>query len=147
MGKLDQLFERTETTTSQTVCRVLLGMFLLFTGTGHLTFLRDEFPAQVPDWVKLDIDLVVVLSGIVELLLGACLVALSRYKVLVGIAAALFFIAIFPGNISQFLNHRDAFGLDTDTKRGVRLLFQPVLVGWALWASGAWKVLKRGNRK
>ena len=40
------------------------------------------------------------------------------------------------GNISQLLKHADAFGLDTDRKRVVRLFFQPVLVVWALFAGG-----------
>lgn len=123
----------------QKVFCYLLGAMLLFTGTGHLTWARTEFLAQVPDWLPLGKDLVVVLSGIVELLLGLALIFLVRYRVIVGWVAALFFMAIFPGNISQYINHIDAFGLDSDLKRGVRLLFQPVLVVWALWSTGAWK--------
>ena len=54
----------------------------------------------------------------------------------VGIATALFSIAIFPGNINQYVNHIDAFGLETDRARAFRLLFQPLLVLWALWSAG-----------
>lgn len=129
----------TTTTRIQDVFRVLLGMMLLSAGTGHLTWARTEFQAQVPPWVPLDTDLVVVLSGIVELLLGACLVLLRRYRVAVGWLAAAFFVAIFPGNIAQYANKVDAFGLDTDRARFLRLFFQPVLVGWALWSSGAFR--------
>jgi uncharacterized membrane protein len=48
-------------------------------------------------------------------------------------------VAIFPGNLSQYATRTDAFGLDTDTKRLVRLPFQPLLVAWALWSTGAWR--------
>jgi hypothetical protein len=30
-------------------------------------------------------------------------------------------------------------GLNTDTRRFVRLVFQPVPVIWALWPTGAWR--------
>jgi len=55
----------------------------------------------------------------------------------VGWVVAAFFVAIFPGNISQYVNGIDAFGLDTDRARLVRLFFQPLLALWALWATRA----------
>lgn len=122
--------------------RILLGAFLLFAGISHLTFSRTEFLAQVPPWVPLNADLVVVLSGIVEIALGASLVFLSKQKFLVGWITALFFLAVFPGNISQYVNKIDAFGLNSDTSRFVRLFFQPILIAWALWATGAWQTWK-----
>ena len=118
--------------------RWLLGASLVLAGTGHLTFQREEFRAQVPDWFPIDADLVVVLSGVVEIVLGMALLFLSRYRVLVGWVVAAFFVVIFPGNIAQYVEGTDAFGLDTDAKRFVRLFFQPVLVAWALWSTGAW---------
>jgi uncharacterized membrane protein len=119
--------------------RWLLGTALVLAGAGHLTFQREEFRAQVPEWFPVDADLVVVLSGVVEIVLGMALVFMSRYRVLVGWVVAAFFAVIFPGNIAQFVEGTDAFGLDTDTKRFVRLFFQPVLVAWALWSTGAWR--------
>ena len=124
------------------IARITLGLALLFAGIGHLTTSRLEFQAQVPTWLPLDPDFVVVASGIVEISLGVALIALFRFKEYVGILTALFFIAIFPGNISQLVTQTDAFGLNTDTARAVRLLFQPVLVIWALWSTGAWKFLR-----
>jgi uncharacterized membrane protein len=123
----------------RTIGRVILGLFLLFTGIGHLTFGREEFIAQVPDWLPLSGDLVVVGSGVVELALGASLIALPRHRVAVGWIVAAFFVAIFPGNISQFVNQVDAFGLTSDGARAARLVFQPLLVLWALWSTGAWR--------
>ncbi|MFN8040957.1 MAG: hypothetical protein U0Q07_17205 [Acidimicrobiales bacterium] len=118
--------------------RIVLGVVLAFAGIGHLTFARTSFLAQVPGWVPLDADLVVVLSGIVEIVLGAGLVLLPRHRVVLGWITAAFFVAIFPGNISQYVDHEAAFGLDSDVARAVRLLFQPVLVVVALWSTGAW---------
>jgi uncharacterized membrane protein len=119
------------------IARIALGVFLIFAGTSHLTFARVEFSAQVPKWLPMDTDLVVVLSGLVEIGLGLLLVSGWR-KSMVGWIVAAFFVAVFPGNISQFLTHTDAFGLNSDLSRGIRLLFQPVLVIWALWSTGAW---------
>jgi uncharacterized membrane protein len=113
--------------------RILLGGSLIFAGISHLTFARKAFKAQVPDWVPLKIDDTVVYSGIAEIALGSALVLTpEKYEATVGKVAAAFFTAVFPGNISQHTNHRSAFGLDTNNKRLVRLLFQPVLVYWAL---------------
>ena len=116
------------------ISQVTLGAVLLAAGTGHLTKQREAFQAQVPEWLPADPDLVVVVSGVVELALGAALVATWKQpaRALVGTAAGAFFVAVFPGNIGQYTRHADAFGLDTDTKRAVRLVFQPVLVAWAL---------------
>ena len=125
---------------------VALGLFLAFAGTSHLTFARDEFQAQVPDWVPVNKDTVVLLSGIAEIGLGAALAALPSRRVPVGLAAAAFFIAIFPGNISQYVTQTDGFGLDTDQKRLIRLFFQPLLVIWALWSTGAWQALRNFRR-
>jgi uncharacterized membrane protein len=133
-----------QTSPVQSVFRVLLGVFLGFAGVGHLSALRQEFLAQVPNWLPIDGDLVVILSGVVEILLGVGLILLpGMYRVLMGWAAAAFFILIFPGNISQFVNQIDAFGLDSDLSRLIRLFFQPVLVIWALWSTGAWRAWRQ----
>ena len=124
------------------VSQIGLGLFLTSAGYSHLTVNRLEFQAQVPTWLPLDPDFVVLASGVVEIALGLGLLTLWRYRAHVGLAAALFFVAIFPGNINQFVNGIDAFGLNTDTLRGVRLLFQPVLVLWALWSTGALRLVR-----
>lgn len=125
------------TTAAQNASRVALGVMLMTAGTSHLTFAREPFKAQVPPWVPIKPDTVVLQSGVVEIALGAALIFLPQHKALVGRVAGAFFTAIFPGNISQYRNHRSAFGLDTDGKRFARLFFQPLLVGWALWSTGA----------
>ncbi|MBT1689779.1 DoxX family protein [Dawidia soli] len=131
------------TTVAQNIARILLGIFMLLAGIGHCTFQRQEFQAQVPDWVPMSKDLVVVLSGIVEIMLGLAMVFWRSRRVEVGITLAIFYILVFPGNIAQYVNNIDAFGLDTEEKRFARLFFQPVLVVWALWSTGAWPAVKR----
>jgi uncharacterized membrane protein len=119
--------------------QLFLGAALSYAGTTHLTTSRQEFQAQVPNWVPLSADFVVIASGIVEIALGLSLLILWKYRTQLGWITAAFFIAIFPGNISQYVNGIDAFGLDSDRARAIRLLFQPLLVIWALWSTGAWR--------
>ncbi len=122
--------------------QLLLGAALTYAGTTHLTTSRQEFQAQVPNWVPLSADFVVIASGIVEIALGLSLLLLWKYRSQIGWITAAFFIAIFPGNISQYVNGIDAFGLDSDRARAIRLLFQPLLVIWALWSTGAWRAYR-----
>ena len=129
-----------KTSTTQNVFRILLALFMIFAGISHLTFNRVEFQAQVPDWLPLSKDLVVILSGIVEIILGLGLAFWKKQRVKFGWALALFFILIFPGNIAQYVDGKDAFGaLDSDRARLIRLFFQPVLIVWVLWSAGSWK--------
>jgi uncharacterized membrane protein len=121
---------------ARTAARLLLGAVMVGAGVLHLTTQREEFRAQVPAWFPVDEDLTVLGSGVVEIALGASFIALPRKRRLVGGLLAAFFVLIFPGNIAQYVEGTDAFGLDTDRKRLVRLFFQPLLVLWALYGGG-----------
>ena len=123
--------------------QMVLGFALAYAGVGHLTTSRIEFQAQVPSVFADYADFVVLASGVVEIVLGVGLMLAWKYRVQIGWLVAAFFVAIFWGNISQYVNGVDAFGLDTDTKRLVRLFFQPVLVAWALLSTGAWGSWRR----
>ena len=127
--------------------QLALGIFLTTAGISHLESNRTEFLAQVPTWLPLDGDFVVVASGLVEITLGVLIITtaliLTKYRGVIGLLTAVFFVLIFPGNINQYVNQIDAFGLDTDTKRLIRLFFQPPLVIWALWCSNAFKLIKK----
>lgn len=116
----------------RTLARITLGAALLRAGIGHLTTSRQEFQAQVPSWVPGSKDAVVLASGAAEIAQGAALLLLPRHQETVGRVVAAFFTAVFPGNIHQYRERISAFGLDTDRKRAVRLVFQPLLVWWAL---------------
>jgi len=132
-----------ETNTVQNIARIVLGLMMAWAGFGHLAFHRQEFQAQVPDWIPIGKDAVVIISGVFELALGLGMIFWSRQKVIIGLSLAIFYILIFPGNIAQYVNRTDAFGLDTDQARLIRLFFQPVLVLWALWSSGALRYLRQ----
>ena len=131
----------------KSLAQIALGAFLLSAGISHLGSNRTEFLAQVPTWLPLDADFVVVASGIVEITLGVLLITtvliFKKYRQKVGLITAIFFILIFPGNINQYVNQIDAFGLDSDTKRLIRLFFQPPLVIWALWSTNVIRLTKK----
>ena len=120
----------------RTIGRFALAGVLLVAGVGHLAR-TEEFRAQVPPFFPAR-DLIVYVSGVIELLFGTALLA-SRgdRRIQTGLVVAAFFVLVFPGNVAQYATGEDAFGLDTDTKRAVRLVFQPALVLWALWCTGA----------
>ena len=128
----------TVTTKIQNFTRIILAIFFIFTGTGHLTFMRTAFLAQVPNWIPIQPDMVVLLSGVVEIILGGALLFLSKHRTTVGWLVALFLILIFPGNIAQLVNHNYAFGLNSDLLLWLRLPFQPILIALVLWSTGAW---------
>ncbi|PQB06981.1 hypothetical protein BST83_07310 [Polaribacter filamentus] len=135
------------TSLTQNIFRILLALFMVFAGISHLTFNRIDFQAQVPDWVPLSKDLVVILSGVVEIALGLILLFWKKQRVTIGWALAIFFILVFPGNVAQYLDGKDAFGaLNSDTARLIRLLFQPVLIAWALSSSGAWRSWRNSKK-
>lgn len=131
------------------LAQIALGAFLLSAGISHLGSNREEFLAQVPTWQPLNADFVVVASGLVEITLGTLLITtlliFKKYRQKIGLITGIFFILIFPGNINQYVNQIDAFGLDTDSKRLMRLFFQPVLVGWALWSADVISLTKKSN--
>ena len=128
------------------IFRLLLGLFMAYAGFSHLTFNRQEFVAQVPTWLQFSpafTDFVVLASGVVEIAFGLGIIFLvARKRAIAGALLALFYVAIFPGNINQYVNHIDAFGLNTDNLRLIRLFFQPVLIFLALWTTGGWKYWK-----
>jgi uncharacterized membrane protein len=128
---------------AKTIARMLLAAFLIFAGISHLTFGRADFRAQVPVWLPLDVDFVVLASGAVEILLGLALVSATKYLPQVGVVVSMFFVAIFAGNINQYVQGIDAFGLNTDEARLIRLFFQPLLVVWALWSASSISWLRK----
>lgn len=123
--------------------RIALGLAMIFAGVGHLSFVRETFQAQVPDWVPFSKDFVVLASGVVEILFGLAMVFLAKQKEYVGLILAIFYVLIFPGNIHQYQQHLDGFGLNTDAKRLGRLFFQPILIFLALYSTEGWKLLKK----
>jgi len=145
--RIKSMKRQVKTTLTQNIFRILLAIFMVCAGYSHLAFNRIDFQAQVPDWVPLSKDLVVILSGIVEIMLGLGLAFWKNERVTFGWVLALFFILVFPGNVAQYLDGKDAFGLDSDWARLIRLFFQPVLIAWALWSVGSWKAWRTRNHE
>jgi len=142
--------KNTKTSITQNVFRIILAIFITYAGFSHLTSNRIDFQAQAPDWLPLSKDLVVILSGFVEIVLGLGLAFWKKERVRFGWALAIFFILVFPGNIAQYLDSKDAFVgvLDSDEARLRRLFYQPILIAWALWSTSAWKAWRdTKNRK
>ena len=138
-----------KTSTIQNIFRILLGLIMLYIGIAHLSFRRIEFQAQVPTWLTTDkdlMDLVVLISGYVEIAFGVLMIFGRKLKVKTGIALGVFYILIFPGNINQYINEIDSLRLDSENKRLMRLFFQPLLVLWAFWSTGALKYIKRKSK-
>ena len=138
-----------KTSIVQNIFRILLGLIMLYIGIAHLSFRRIEFQAQVPTWLTTDkdlMDLVVLISGYVEIAFGILMIAGGKLKVKTGIVLGIFYILIFPGNINQYINEIDSLRLDSENKRLIRLFFQPLLVLWALWSTGALKHLKSNSK-
>ena len=138
-----------KTSTIQNIFRILLGLIMLYIGIAHLSFRRIEFQAQVPTWLTTDkdlMDLVVLISGYVEIAFGILMIVGGKLKVKTGIVLGIFYILIFPGNINQYINEIDSLRLDSENKRLIRLFFQPLLVLWAFWSTGALKYLKQNSK-
>tara|TARA_B100000768_G_scaffold165789_1_gene168621 strand:- start:1268 stop:1687 length:420 start_codon:yes stop_codon:yes gene_type:complete len=138
-----------KTTITQNIFRILLGSIMLYIGIAHLSFRRIEFQAQVPTWLTTNegmMDLVVLISGYIEIAFGILMILGGKLKVKTGITLGIFYILIFPGNINQYINEIDSLRLDSDNKRLIRLFFQPLLVLWAFWSSGAMKHLKNKSK-
>ena len=131
---------------AQNISRIILGLFLTTAGISHLTWSRTEFLAQVPPWIPVNADLVVLLSGVVEIVLGLSLILLFKYRIQVGWIVGAFFVLVFPGNIAQLVEHRNAFGLNTELARWLRLPLQPLLILVALWSTGAWHSWRKNKK-
>ena len=127
----------------RTLGRWALVVVLVGAGLSHLSWARTDFLAQVPPWFPVNADLVVFVSGLLEIALGCALIAFPRRRTQVGLVVAAFFVSVFPGNVSQFVTHTSAFGLTSDLRRGIRLAFQPALVAWALWSTRVWADRRR----
>ncbi len=145
MGTIQNINFEKKPSTAQNIGRYLLGSFLTYTGIGHLTFLKKEFLAQVPPWLPIEPETVVLLSGAVEIGLGLSLLLASKQRKQVGWATAAFLVAVFPGNIAQLVEHKDAFGMNSDTARWLRLPMQPALIALALWSTGAWQSWRKNK--
>jgi uncharacterized membrane protein len=121
-----------------TGARWALATLLAIAGVAHFVAL-DSFLLLVPSWLPWP-SAIVWVSGAAEIAFAAALLGTpeGERRRAVGWGLVVFFVVVFLGNLSQALSGVDAFGLDTDAERWVRLTLQPVLIVWAMWVTGIW---------
>jgi uncharacterized membrane protein len=128
------------------IARWTLAVGLGVMGVLHFAQTRG-FRGLIPEWAtrvtRLDKDAIVLASGAAEITLAVGLIALPKERTRIGWATAALFMAVFPGNVHQWRTGRSTPGLDTGTKRLVRLFLQPVLIAWALWSTHGRPTLSR----
>lgn len=121
-------------TTARRTARFLLVVFYGLAGGAHLVF-TDAMVRIVPAWVPAP-RAVVIVTGLCELA-GAVGLMLPRLRRAMGWALAAYAVCVFPANIQHAvidLSGGTGLGL---AYHAPRLVLQPVLVWWALWASHA----------
>ena len=135
-----------KTSISQNILRVSLGLIMIYIGIAHLFFRRIEFQAQVPRWLTSDenfVDMIVLISGYIEIIFGVMMVWGGKFKAKTGLVLGIFYVLVFPGNINQYIHELDGLRMYSNNERFLRLLFQPVLIFWALWSTNALKFFKK----
>jgi uncharacterized membrane protein len=114
--------------------RWLLTLIYAVAGIIHLTAPTVFLPVM-PDWVPAPYQ-VILFTGACELA-GAAGLMIARTRWLTGLMLAVYAVCVFPVNIKHALHEPAVFGLTNPwLYHGPRLLFQPVLVWWALYAAG-----------
>jgi len=121
------------------IARWTLAGALVFAGVAHLVA-PDPFLLLLPSWIPWPAAVVMV-TGVMEISLGVALAfaPAGGTRRITGWAVSAFLVVVFVGNISQAVSGADAFGLDTGVERWGRLVFQPVLIAWALWSTQGYR--------
>jgi uncharacterized membrane protein len=118
----------------RTIARLVLAAAYLVAGIAHLTR-PAGFLAITPHWVPAP-ELVVALTGAAELA-GAIGLMIPRLWGGAGVGLALYALCVWPANINHALNDIPLGGTHLSWwYHGPRLALQPVIIWWALWASG-----------
>jgi uncharacterized membrane protein len=114
--------------------RGLLALFYGAAGIVHLLW-PDIFLPVMPEIVPFPVT-VILLTGLCEIA-GAIGLMLPRWRRLAGLMLAVYAICVFPANIRHAMIGGELWGWPLDWRyHAPRLLFQLVLVWWALWAGG-----------
>ncbi|RDE05105.1 DoxX family protein [Sphingomonas aracearum] len=122
-------------TRGRRIARWLLMGFYAIAGIAHL-LVAPAMVSIMPHWVPTP-HLVVLVTGLCELA-GVVGLATRRWRVAAAWGLAAYAVCVFPANVQHAI--RD-LGTGTGLPiwyHGPRLLLQPAIVWWALWAGGAW---------
>ncbi len=82
---------------AQVVVRVLLALIFIVAGVLHFTATR-QYAAIIPGWVPLSANLVVQITGVMEVAGGVGLLVPALLRP-AGICLILFLVAVFPANV------------------------------------------------
>ena len=123
-------------TFSEIFLPVFTGVFMFVSGYGHLFLAAEEIELLVPAWSPISPKAMVIVTGYIEITIGLAFIFLRSKIHIVGWILVVFLILVFPGNLYQYSNEIDAFGLNTPGKRLARLFLQPFIILWVLYVSG-----------
>lgn len=116
------------------IARLLLALFYLVAGIAHLRS-PGGFIAITPSWVPYPAT-AVALTGVAEIA-GAIGLMIPALRKPAGIGLALYALCVWPANIHHALADIALNGQHLSWwYHGPRLALQPVIIWWALWASG-----------
>lgn len=92
--------------------------------------------AITPHWVPWP-ALVIAFTGMAELA-GAIGLVIPRVRRAAGLGLALYALCVWPANLNHAINDIPLGGVHLGWwYHGPRLALQPLIIWWALWASGA----------
>jgi uncharacterized membrane protein len=119
---------------ARAVARVVLALAYAAVGVIHLKS-PDGFLPIMPDWVPWPRD-VVLATGVAELA-GAIGLMIPRLRVAAAWGLAAYAVCVFPANIKHAVEGIEVSGVVLGWGYHLpRLLAQPIIVWWALWAGG-----------
>jgi uncharacterized membrane protein len=114
--------------------RLLMVAIYLLAGIIHLRT-PAGFLAITPDWVPFN-GPVVALTGVAEIA-GAIGLLTRRFRYSAGIGLALYALCVWPANFNHAFNDIAIGGQHMTWRYHLpRLLLQPVIIWWALYAGG-----------
>lgn len=116
------------------IARMVLAAAYALAGFAHLTR-PGGFVAITPDWVPVP-EMVVALTGAAEIA-GAIGLMIAPLRKAAGMGLALYALCVWPANFHHALSDIPLNGVHLSWwYHGPRLALQPVIIWWALWASG-----------
>jgi uncharacterized membrane protein len=115
--------------------RIALALGMAVAGVSHLAN-PLPFVQHLPTWVP-ERYLIVYVSGLMEIALGAALLAPARFRPLIGAGLAAYLVSVFPGNLYVAVAGVDVVGQPGGIYPWLRLPLQAVFIWLALWSTGA----------
>ena len=110
-----------------------LSAAMVFAGFSHLAK-PDPFTQHLPDWVPAA-GVIVAITGLIEIAIGAALVWHRLPREVVGRLTAAYLLAVFPANVYVAVADVEVDGQPGGVFQWLRLPLQAVFIAWALWST------------